>query len=231
MCALPRLGQPTPSATTQPPRPLLARGCAPKALQENSFASTPALPTHRLPRARCATPPLLRRTPRRQCRLEQVTTHRLPEPHRHTSVATPPRRGSTARQPPMRRPRAELTVQALEVDHVVQCYLGGSGEPGNLRLVCPACHRERTQAQAQAARRWTFSLTNRRQRTEVAPTSRYTSKTALMHLHSQCLPSAPEVKTLFGAISCNGWAFRRRAKKRKTGLGSKCKTNGSSGKP
>ena len=156
---VPRLGQPTPSATTQPPRPLLARGCAPKPLQENSFASTPALPTHRLPRARCATPPLLRRTPRRQCRLEQVTTHRLPEPHRHTSVATPPRRGSTARQPPMRRPRAELTVQALEVDHVVQCYLGGSGEPGNLRLVCPACHRERTQAQAQAARRWTFSLT------------------------------------------------------------------------
>ena len=55
----------------------------------------------------------------------------------------------------------------------------------------------------------------------MAPTSRYTSKTALMHLHSQCLPSAPEVKTLFGAISCNGWAFRRRAKKRKTGLGVK----------
>lgn len=43
-------------------------------------------------------------------------------------------------------------VQALEVDHVVPCYLGGDNTMGNLQSVCPECHLDRTKAQARAAR-------------------------------------------------------------------------------
>ncbi len=50
----------------------------------------------------------------------------------------------------VRGPRC--TIKAVEVDHVVPCFLGGGDEPSNLQAVCHPCHVDRTTAQAQAAR-------------------------------------------------------------------------------
>jgi hypothetical protein len=49
--------------------------------------------------------------------------------------------------------------------------------------------------------------------------SRYTSKPALMHLHSQCHPSAPAVKSQFRSVLCNNKRLRRGATKRRAELG------------
>lgn len=44
------------------------------------------------------------------------------------------------------------TVTASEVDHVIPVFMGGDDQPSNCQSVCANCHRDRTQAQAKAAR-------------------------------------------------------------------------------
>lgn len=43
-------------------------------------------------------------------------------------------------------------LPATEVDHVIPKHLGGTDDPGNLAAINEACHKEKTQREAKAAR-------------------------------------------------------------------------------
>lgn len=42
--------------------------------------------------------------------------------------------------------------EATEVDHIIPVFEGGDDHPDNLQAVCPPCHKQKTQDEAQRAR-------------------------------------------------------------------------------
>jgi hypothetical protein len=105
-------------------------------------------------------------------------------------------------------------------DHIVPVFLGAQTNPAIFNRFASS-----VTATAHKHKHRRLAVNRVIDVTEVnALPSRYTSKTRLMHLHSQRHPSTPEVKNQFRSVRCNNGKFRRAAKKRRTGLGGQSAT-------